>query len=108
MDLRKCRRCGYRGPLSSFQAEGEEKRYDLCKDCWVTVRKEKFDTIEISVDGTNLDYISIELSRADFDRVLDNLQTVMGLGDGVIAAIRARGILPFMERTRETQLVYKR
>lgn len=108
MDLRKCRKCGYRGPLAAFQAEGENKRYDLCKNCWVQVREDEFKEIAIDVGGVELEYISLDLSRADFDRVLNNLKLVMGLSDQVVAAIREKGMLPFMRRTSETQLVYKR
>lgn len=108
MDLRKCSRCGFAGELSKFEAVGEGKRYELCKPCWIAVREDRFQDIEVHVGNSELQYVSIELSPADFEAVLASLKQLVGLTDAVVAGIRESGFVPYMQRRNNTQLIYKR
>jgi len=110
--MKRCRVCGFVGELAQFASKGEGKRRSVCYPCWEKIRHERFANIEIPVGeesgGGTLDFMSLELSPEDFERVLTAIQGIAVVADSVIDGFREVGFVPYMERRPKTQMVYRK
>lgn len=108
MDYRKCKNCGYEGELDDFQALGTNKRYELCNSCWEEQKRDEYAEITVNLGGHDYEYMSFELSPDSFNTLLDTLQSEVGFSDGLKEAIRAGGVIPFMQRGSGDNVIFRR